>query len=224
MTKNDNSNISCNKGHRHFLFDFPKECPHCHSKIQPIPIFLYHGRVEFSYALLSCPDEKNCNMPFIAFYKNAQHDHNQFIFQNQTSFGRFKNKDFSEIIKNISPKFCQIYNEAYIAEQHDLLEICGVGYRKALEFLIKDYLILQFTDKSEQIANDHRLQKVINDFITNDNIKNSATKAFWLGNDEAHYVRKWQNKDLKDLKQFIYLSISWIELEEQTKSMNAEMN
>lgn len=215
--------VSCNKGHKHSVHDYPKECPNCHSKISPKLHYMFHGNNGLTYALMSCPDEKSCNMPFIAYYKNATHDNNQFLFQNKVSFGTLKDKSFSSIILNISPKFSQIYNESYSAEQHGLLEICGVGYRKALEFLIKDYLILENPSDSDEICNEIKLQKVINKFITNENIKSTATRAFWLGNDEAHYIKKWENKDLNDLKAFIYLVISWIELEEQTKQMLIEM-
>ena len=51
----------------------------------------------------------------------------------------------SDIISELSPNFCEIYNQAYIAEQTNLMQICGTGYRKSLEFLIKDYLISTFT-------------------------------------------------------------------------------
>jgi len=38
-----------------------------------------------------------------------------------------------------------------LLSQQDLKEICGVGYRKALEFLIKDYVILNHDDEKEKI-------------------------------------------------------------------------
>ena len=34
---------------------------------------------------------------------------------------------------------------------------------------------------------------------------------FWLGNDETHYVRKWEEKDIRDLKILIRLTESWIQ-------------
>ena len=50
-------------------------------------------------------------------------------------------KEFSEHVQEISANFCCIYNEAHEAEQLGLTQICGVGYRRALEFLIKDCLV-----------------------------------------------------------------------------------
>jgi len=47
-----------------------------------------------------------------------------------------------ETIKSVSPEFYDVYDQAQFAEEMDLKEICGMGYRKALEFLIRDYIKL----------------------------------------------------------------------------------
>lgn len=47
--------------------------------------------------------------------------------------------------------------------------------------------------------------------------KATASRAAWLGNDETHYVRKWEQADLESLKKFIQLTMHWIEMEELTK-------
>jgi hypothetical protein len=46
---------------------------------------------------------------------------------------------FPESIQMLSPQFCAIYAEAAAAEAGELIQICGLGYGKALEFLMKDY-------------------------------------------------------------------------------------
>lgn len=56
--------------------------------------------------------------------------------------------NFSEEIKRISPRFIKVYEQSMIAEENELDEIDGVGLRKALEILVKDYLI----DKSPDDA------------------------------------------------------------------------
>ena len=104
-----------------------------------------------------------------------------------------------------------------------LMEICGVGYRKALEFLIKDYII---QGKSEDIVDKIkkiRLAKCIDDYVEDEKLKAVAKRAVWLGNDETHYVRKWENKDVQDLKGVIRLTILWIEKEKETEWLLAEM-
>jgi hypothetical protein len=44
---------------------------------------------------------------------------------------------FTESVKEISKSYCDIYEEAHKAEEFGLTQVCGVGYRKALEFLLK---------------------------------------------------------------------------------------
>jgi hypothetical protein len=42
-------------------------------------------------------------------------------------------------------------------------------------------------------------------------MKAMAKRATWLGNDEAHYVRKWVNRDGHDMKILIELLVSMVE-------------
>ena len=191
---------------------YPDFCPHCHKHQVPkyISGLQYHRIIE---AFFQCTNT-HCNKGFIAYYWEG--------FLMNTSIGTFLEKEFSEIIKKISPQFSIIYNQAYFAEQNNLNQITGVGFRKALEFLIKDYAIKNNSSEEESIKK-APLMQVINKYIDDLNIKNVATRAVWLGNDETHYIRVWEDKDLSFLKQLIDLTIHWIEAEELTKTMIEEM-
>lgn len=157
-----------------------------------------------------CPTE-SCKEPFIAYYDRIQNTSSGFHFiLEKTSIGTPKNKVFHSSIGEISPNFIEIYNQANWAEQYNLLQICGVGYRKALEFLIKDYAIIKNSTKEAVIKKD-TLQNVINKFIVDSKIKNISYRATWIGNDETHYIRKWDNKDLTDLKLLIDLTLVFIQ-------------
>ncbi len=100
--------------------------------------------------------------------------------------------------------------------------VAGPGYRKALEFLIKDYLCLAQPEDAEKIKK-AQLGPCIADYVTNENVKAMAARAVWLGNDETHYTRKWEDKDLEDLKKLIQLTVHWIEMELMTTSVIEEM-
>lgn len=100
-------------------------------------------------------------------------------------------------------------------------QICGMGYRKALEFLIKDYLISLKPDDADKIKKT-ALGKCIDD-INNPNIKELARRATWLGNRETHYIRKWDGKDIHDLKNLIDLTCSYIVAECKAKKYLQEM-
>ena len=118
-------------------------------------------------------------------------------------------------IGEISPQFIQIYNQANRAEQEGLDQICGAGYRKALEFLIKDYAIHEEPDNKENIKSAF-LGNCISKYIQDEKINSVMTRATWLGNDEVHYIRVWNDKDLQDLKKLIFLTIKWIKYNMET--------
>ena len=129
---------------------------------------------------------------------------------------------FRDIIIEISERFCSIYNEAQYAEILDLNDICGVGYRKALEFLIKDYCIYLHPDRKMAIIRDD-LGKCIAENIDNPTIKEVASRAAWLGNDESHYEKRWTEKNFRDLDHIITLLCDAIEQDEKIKKLLAEM-
>jgi hypothetical protein len=124
-------------------------------------------------------------------------------------------RKFTQSIEDTSDKFSKIYNQAQRAETTGLDEIAGPGYGKALEFLVKDYVIKQNPENREAIEKEF-LGNVITNRITNPNILAAAKRAAWLRNDESHYVRKWTSADISDLKNMIEIVISWIELELRT--------
>ena len=134
-----------------------------------------------------------------------------------------KKETFSPIITELSSAFVKIYNEAYAAEQMSLMEICGVGYRKALEFLVKDYAIVGKDEETVEKIKKSFLGPCIESYVTDARIKEVAKRAVWLGNDETHYVRKWENKDVQDLKGLIRLTIRWVEQEKETERLLEEM-
>ena len=105
-----------------------------------------------------------------------------------------------------------------------LNQICGVGYRKALEFIIKDYLLMNISDESKRDSIRKKfLGNCIKEDVSSTNIKEVAKRAVWLGNDETHYTRIWIEKDVSDLKHLIDLTIRWIENEIETQRLLASM-
>ena len=117
-----------------------------------------------------------------------------------------------EQIASISPEFQRIFNEAHRAETNGLSLICGMGYRKALEFLIKDYAIYRHPDDVEGVKS-KPLSQCISDYIDSSKIRELAKASAWLGNDETHYERKHPEYDLQNLKAFINALIHFIESE-----------
>lgn len=210
----------------------PDVCPVCHHAINSDPICEYYRPDDYNcddclQILFRCP-KLECKKLFISNYKPSDFNCSFFFLENSLPVTR-KEKKFGEIIENISIDFCTIYNEAFIAEQENLFQICGVGYRKSLEFLIKDYLVSLLNPSLDSLIQDKENIKIkslghcISEDITNEHIKNVAKRAVWLGNDETHYTRKWDKKDLSDLKILIELTVKWLEMEALTKEAILDM-
>ena len=188
------------------------ECPFCHSKMAPDYLFLDGG---------------------FLFAKCSNSECGRHMVLTQDSYGDFKiispnalpeKNVFSKIIREVSQDFEKIYNQAFYAEQLSLDQICGVGYRKALEFLIKDFLMFENSDEEyKDTIKKKFLYSCIQEDVSDERIKEVAKRAVWLGNDETHYVRKWAKKDVSNLKDLINLTVRWIENEIETKRLLEEM-
>lgn len=198
-------------------------CPKCGISIIPDVLYgvqLSNDDEEFNkvFLLNYCPHCEEC---FISRHVFDVYYGDGYIFDS-ASPQHPRPKDWGDIINNISPSFVEIYNQAVTAESMNLNQIAGVGFRKALEFLIKDYLISQTQDpdKIATIKNKF-LGKCINEDIDNPQLKIVASRAAWLGNDQTHYEQRFDDRDISDLKRMIRLTVHWISLIKETEE--AEM-
>lgn len=200
----------------------PHTCPHCHKSITPRMHNSYYTGQNKLLVIFQCPDI-NCRDIFTGYYNFDYNGHSTKYFKlSHLSKGKIKSKEFSDNIKSVSTSFIDIYNQALKAEELGLNHICGIGYRKALEFLIKDYLINKNPDKEEAIKRTF-LGPCINNYIEDPRMKSMAERAVWLGNDETHYTRRWNDKNILDLKLLLELTIHWVEMEMYTVQYEENM-
>ena len=69
----------------------------------------------------------------------------------------------TDIPKNIEehfPEFKVIYEQSFQAERLGLTAICGMGFRKALEFLVKSYSISKAPDEEQKIKSETLSQSI----------------------------------------------------------------
>ncbi|WP_078428756.1 DUF4145 domain-containing protein [Alkalihalobacterium alkalinitrilicum] len=212
-------------GNRHNLtIDcFPSKCGLCHKQVDPTFISgaFNNGSAQSNKMELAfqCTN-RECSSLIIGYYLR------------ESASGTFKlqkhapvipiNKEFNAEILEVSSNFIEIYNQSLFAEQTGLTLISGIGYRKSLEFLIKDYLIFLDGEKEEEISK-KPLGQCINE-LNNNNIKEIAKRATWIGNDEAHYTRKWGDKDINDLKKLIDVTVYFIAMDVAAKKYLKEMS
>lgn len=226
---------------RHVLLEQePDHCPICHHACVPAYItHTPHGlikdddfRVEIAYR---CP-RLTCDHIFVArcfpiWPQRPSHITDEQLRQStnpvrvrvsQLVPTELQPPLIPDEVSEISPAFKTIYSQAVAAEAYGLTEIAGVGFRKSLEFLIKDFASHKNSSASEKIKS-LPLSVCIKDFVDDANIKTCANRATWLGNDETHYVRKWEGKDLSDLKVLVQLTINWVRNSILTEKYMAEM-
>jgi len=128
----------------------------------------------------------------------------------------------NEEIRALSPNYYEIYDQSQKAEKSGWKAVAGPGFRKALEFLVKDYACKMHPGEIEKIKK-AELGACIQNYMVNNMVRETAKRAAWLGNDETHYTRKWEDKDLQDLKSLISLVEATISSELIFEKMKIEM-
>lgn len=196
-------------------------CPHCGIATSPTFIdgYLIGDNNNYipptAYIIFYCP---SCRQLYIAKYNiprsyyitNDTIPYNLIpIFPTCTYPEKYIMPEFSDNIKELSSGFVETYKQACTAEGNEnTIGLAGLGYRKAIEFLIKDYLIkINPNDRNDIIQ--MPLGKCI-DQLEQD-IQDIARAATWIGNDETHYFKKHEDYRINDMKMFIDCLIAEIE-------------
>lgn len=191
------------------------ECPFCKSMIEPILLAAFSktedGERHFLSLFPCC-----CGNYFVSC-KETGTSLDALSGWKVGKFPTVRPKVFSPVIRTISPTFETIYNEALIAQKQGLLNICGGGYRKALEFLVYDYVIYKNPTETDAIRKVGQLANVVEKYIDNKTLKAHLTAASWLGNDQLHFERKHVGLQIQDLISFIDDVVSEIELSERVE-------
>lgn len=222
-------NIDINNKRYEYDMD-PDHCPLCHHGIMPSRIGasnIIRGEIEGDVLqiVFLCP-RKQCQRVFIGTYYQNHGFHRHCVegphLLKSTAPYRAVIPNVPDEIKKLSPNYLELLSQSESAEAYQLDQIAGAGYRKALEFIIKDYAISKNPEKEDEIKKSF-LGNCINNFVSDENVKECARRAAWLGNDETHYIRKWEKKDKNDLKILIRLTQAWILNSLLTESYLAEM-
>lgn len=200
-------------GHLPVKFEYPEYCPHCGKSISPERIHVSDSEDSYSSGNARFVVTFRCSRSTCKKYFAVE-----YIFESTSKPCVISEYNYRppikvklpENIEKVSPVFVEIYSQATIAEREALDQIAGVGYRKAAEFLIKDYAIAKNKDdegKIKTIMLGQVIATYLNDFPK---IQALAKSVAWIGNDETHYVRRHDGKDIDDLKKFILSAAQFI--------------
>lgn len=189
----------------------PETCIHCDKTMLPKLIFAQHAVDNFMPGSSFCVTYqclcKDCHKYFAVEYilsGGSETDLYPYTYYHQVEVY------LPDSVAKLSPNFKTIYKQAKTAEYYNLDQIAGIGYRKAVEFLIKDYASHKCPTDKDKIQR-MTLSQVIKSYLDDvPKIQHLATASTWLGNDETHYIRKHTDKDIDDLKTFIEATIHFI--------------
>ena len=216
-------------GNRNLDFDHkPDHCPICHRGIEPT--VLCGSRTSSSRG-----DDPNLEIAWRCTWRDCGRVFVARYVYHSSLRGTEPDYHLSELIPDVfvppsvpkeiaevSPDFQRILSQAAEADARGLHDIAGPGYRKSLEFLVKDYCVFLKPDEAD-VVRDMSLGDCISNRVDDSRVVNCARRAAWLGNDETHYLRIWQNKDINDLKLLLKLTINWVQSSILTKKYETEM-
>lgn len=195
-------------------FNTTSSCPRCHSAIEPVLLWGYVNDIKkglFS-VFLQC---NACNNTFISSYEFTGIIEEGYAKYRTSSLTRsepisIEKKSFSDDINELSPDFVRVYNQAFAAEQNELNDICGMGYRKAVEFLVKDYSN-KISPEDKDTIKSKPLSDCINTYFDNKKLKSLALASAWLGNDQTHYEQRISDAGIEEMKAFIMALVNFID-------------
>ncbi|MDW4038689.1 DUF4145 domain-containing protein [Staphylococcus saprophyticus] len=204
--------------------ELPKNCPYC-NQLQT-PIIKSTSNIEtddlFFSVIFKC---NNCSQHFIQQYKRQSSSH---------SLGRYRSKqiafhyqdssnELTEALKECSPSFVDIKIQLDIAEKHNLDALLKLGYRKAVEQLVWDYLI-KYENKNEKSLQGKSFANRINllNFIDSDWLSDLIA---WIGNDGAHPYQRHESltiEDMKELSSILIINIETLIKQKRYKTYHSE--
>lgn len=145
-------NLNC-PGFKDRCFEVSVEnvCPVCNYAIdmeaeQGINYHDLHSVDQKQFNIISIHRCPHCNQGFVVQHKMvAQEQDNgvygvtiKYVETSQSTFpAKSSYKDIKEDIRKISPKFYDVYKQSLIAKNSGLNELYGMGFRKAIEYLVK---------------------------------------------------------------------------------------
>ncbi|MDF4223556.1 hypothetical protein PXC01_18310 [Maribacter sp. M208] len=201
----------------------PNICPHCHVANEPRELFKWFDRKE--NRLLSTWECKNhkCGRIFVVSHKEEEVG-GQYKVE-RTLNGLPKGPIWPEPILNLKDgrtigteeekesKFIKTYLQSLETESNGYDEIAGMGYRKAIEYLVKDWSIQTNPAKKDEILG-LWLSSIIKKYFKGD-LKEILERATWLGNDQTHYNKLFEEYNIEHLKELIDLIM--VELDREFK-------
>ncbi|MBN2781902.1 MAG: hypothetical protein JXQ66_01530 [Campylobacterales bacterium] len=171
----------------------PRKCPICHYESEPIyksgTIINYH-KIDIAF---HCT---NCHHMFIGKYKKLQTNKYTLV---DTWPKTLRNINFE--IKDISPNFVKLYEESICAYDSELIQLAGIGLKKSLEILLKDFL-LHLNQNDADVINKYTLEESMENFNKKINVIEISNINDCMKKSEC-YNTKFEQSDIVRIKALI---------------------
>jgi hypothetical protein len=209
------------------IYALPTYCPRCRRNAIPkvlgkASIDIDEGSGEFVAGVpVGCP---LCDKAYVAEYYGEPYswredeDYLEFL---RTVPAAEPQVAVSDALAKVSPNFAKVYDEAVAAQVSGLEDLSAAGYRRALEFLVKDYLISRDPSQRETFER-MPLARAIRDHIDDPDIREIARNATVIANDFVH-AHRYSGREVTELRALINLVWRWIELREEIRVETARL-
>ena len=192
-----------------FPLEKPMLCPHCNAyedgQILDKHFWSYIDGCYMGVVVYRCT---HCGNPYLVTYKI---DPKAKMTTFEQFFPSYHAEEYrNERLQEMSPRFIEAYNQALRAEAINDLELAAIGYRHALECLVKDYAIIELKKDREEVVK-KTLAEAIGEYLGEKELVATADVVRILGNDYAHYERKYPEHDFALLKNYMRIFIGLIE-------------
>lgn len=182
----------------------PAICPHCgiHCDAHIIDKASFdHREFQFVFLVFQCTA---CNKMFTATYQ-VKEKRSEICGITPNVISSYSD----ELIFSISPRFISLYNQALRARDNNDFDLAAIGYRSAIEVLIKDYAINELNKDKTEVTK-KKLHDAISEYLPGSDFMNSADVIRYIGNDYTHYDRKYSDLDFSILDTYMGIFIGLI--------------
>ncbi len=191
-----------------FPLEKPTLCPRCgicqDAKKVDRCLFPEDEGIQFGVIYYECTD---CHKRYITVYEiNFINKLAKYIACFPTEGVFYENS----ILLDVSPKFVDAYSQALKCELRGDIELAAVGFRHAIECLIKDFAIKELGIPREEVVK-KSLCDAISVYLGEHDLVAIADVVRILGNDYAHYERKYPECDFQQLKQYVEIFVHLVE-------------
>lgn len=191
-----------------FYLPKPMKCPHCDfgtdSPLKESKVFKITEGMYYGVGLYSCT---HCFKLYLVVYLiNTKDQKAEFLGIYPNTPNSFQNT----LIEDISPRFVAIYNQSLAAVEAGSYDLAIMGYRNALEALVKDYATKYHPEDAERIK-EISLFKAIGAYLSEE-LKNTADVVRILGNDATHYYNGHEDLSFETVQEYMNYFIALMEM------------